>query len=585
MILPNLHTPDDLRQLPEQQLSLLAKEVRELIIDVVSRQGGHLGASLGVVELTIALHYVFNTPDDKLIWDVGHQCYAHKILTNRQKEFQNIRQFGGISGFPKRDESPFDAFGTGHSSTSISAILGMAVASALQGNPERQHIAVIGDASIVSGMAFEALNHAVTTQANAIIILNDNNIGIDPSVGALKNYFEKLKLENGRNESFFKSLNINYKGVIDGHNISELLTAFKIAKAEKGIRLLHVVTTKGKGLEKAESEQITYHSPRKFDKITGEQYAENPQLPAKYQDVFGQTLKELAEQNPKIVAITPAMPSGSALTYMQQTFPNRVFDVGIAEQHAVTFSAGLATQGMIPFCVVYSTFLQRAYDQIVHDVALQNLPVIFCIDRAGLVGEDGATHHGVFDMAFLRSVPNLIIASPRNASELRNLLYTAQLELNQPIAIRYPRGRCSQFDWQQSFQKVEIGKGTLLKSGTSHAILSIGSIAENVSNALELLKNSEEYAHFDIGFLKPLDESLLHTIFATYKTIFTVEEGTEKGGLGSAIAEFSAKHNYKNTLKIIALPDDFITHGSVKILQKTVGLDPIGLVEKLNIQF
>ncbi|WP_172914414.1 1-deoxy-D-xylulose-5-phosphate synthase [Capnocytophaga canis] len=583
MILPNIHTPHDLRQLPREQFSLLAKEIRDLIIDVVSRQGGHLGASLGVVELTIALHYVFNTPDDKLVWDVGHQCYPHKILTDRKEAFENIRQFGGISGFPKIEESVFDAFGTGHSSTSISAVLGMAVASVLQGNRKRQHIAVIGDASIVSGMAFEALNHASTTDANVIIILNDNNIGIDPSIGALKNYFEQQKKEKGKNESFFKSLNIKYKGIIDGHNIPELITSFESAKKEKGIQLLHVTTIKGKGLEKAENDQITYHSPRKFDKITGEQYSESVELPAKYQDVFGLTLKELAEQNPKIVAITPAMPSGSSLTHMQQSFPNRVFDVGIAEQHAVTFSAGLSLQGMIPFCVVYSTFLQRAYDQIVHDVALQNIPIIFCIDRAGLVGEDGATHHGVFDMAFLRSIPNLIIASPRNATELRNLLYTAQLNVGQPFAIRYPRGRCSQTDWLQPFQKVEIGKGRQLKSGTKYAVLSIGSIADNVTKALDLLKNSEEYAHFDIGFLKPLDESLLHTIFATYTTIFTVEEGIEKGGFGSSIAEFANVYNYKNKLKIIGLPDIFITHGNVERLQKIVGLDSSTLAEKFSL--
>lgn len=583
MILPNIHTPHDLRQLPREQFSLLAKEIRDLIIDVVSRQGGHLGASLGVVELTIALHYVFNTPDDKLVWDVGHQCYPHKILTDRKEAFENIRQFGGISGFPKIEESVFDAFGTGHSSTSISAVLGMAVASVLQGNRDRQHIAVIGDASIVSGMAFEALNHASTTDANVIIILNDNNIGIDPSIGALKNYFEQQKKEKGKNESFFKSLNIKYKGIIDGHNIPELITSFESAKKEKGIQLLHVTTIKGKGLEKAENDQITYHSPRKFDKITGEQYSESVELPAKYQDVFGLTLKELAEQNPKIVAITPAMPSGSSLTHMQQSFPNRVFDVGIAEQHAVTFSAGLSLQGMIPFCVVYSTFLQRAYDQIVHDVALQNIPIIFCIDRAGLVGEDGATHHGVFDMAFLRSIPNLIIASPRNATELRNLLYTAQLNVGQPFAIRYPRGRCSQTDWLQPFQKVEIGKGRQLKSGTKYAVLSIGSIADNVTKALDLLKNSEEYAHFDIGFLKPLDESLLHTIFATYTTIFTVEEGIEKGGFGSSITEFANVYNYKNKLKIIGLPDIFITHGNVERLQKIVGLDSSTLAEKFSL--
>ncbi len=584
MFLSQINTPDDLRKLPKENLSFLAKELRDYIIDVVSTQGGHLGASLGVVELTIALHYVFNTPDDKLIWDVGHQTYAHKILTNRREAFRNIRQIAGISGFPKIDESPYDTFGTGHSSTSISAILAMAMASALAGNFERNHIAVIGDASIVSGMAFEAMNHAGTTNANMLIILNDNAIGIDPSVGALKTYFAQLRAEKSKKETFFSRLGIHYEGIIDGHNLNELLDIFEVLKHKKGVKLLHVVTTKGKGLQQAENNQITYHSPGKFDKITGEQFSENTSLPAKYQDVFGHTLVELARQNEKIIAITPAMPSGSSLTYMQQIFPERVFDVGIAEQHAVTFAAGWALSGFVPFCVVYSTFLQRAYDQVIHDVALQNLPVIFCIDRAGLVGEDGATHHGVFDMAFLNPIPNLIIASPRNASELRNLLYTAQLGVRQPFVIRYPRGRCNQTDWQQPFQKMEIGKGEQLKVGTKYAVLSIGTIADNVSKALNLLKNSEEYAHFDIRFLKPLDESLLHTIFATYETIFTVEEGSEKGGLGSVIADFVAKYSYKNTLKIIGLPDEFIPNGSVEELHKSLGLDPENLCQKLIIQ-
>lgn len=583
MFLSRINSPDDLRCLPKENLSFLAKEVRDYIIDVVSTQGGHLGASLGVVELTIALHYAFNTPDDKLVWDVGHQTYAHKILTNRREAFKSIRQTGGISGFPKIDESPYDTFGTGHSSTSISATLAMAMASALAGNTERNHIAVIGDASIVSGMAFEAMNHAGTTQTNLLIILNDNAIGIDPSVGALKAYFAKLHSEENNNDTFFRHLGIHYEGVVDGHNLNELLNTFEILKNKKGVKLLHVVTTKGKGLQQAENNQITYHSPGKFDKITGEQFSENTSLPAKYQDIFGLTLNELASENGKIIAITPAMLSGSGLTHMQQTFPERVFDVGIAEQHAVTFAAGWALSGFIPFCVVYSTFLQRAYDQVIHDVALQNLPVVFCIDRAGLVGEDGATHHGVFDMAFLNPIPNLIIASPRNASELRNLLYTAQLGVSQPFVIRYPRGRCNKTDWQQPFKKIEIGKGEQLKAGTKHAILSIGSIAENVSQALDLLKNSEEYAHFDIRFLKPLDESLLHTIFATYKIIFTVEEGAEKGGLGSTITAFATKHSYKNTLKIIGLPDTFITHGSVEELQKWAGLDANKLSKKLKI--
>lgn len=566
MFLSHINSPDDLRQLPKQNLPALAKEIRDYIIDIVSTQGGHLGAGLGVVELTIALHYVFNTPDDKLIWDVGHQCYPHKILTGRRLDFSKIRQFGQISGFPKIDESPYDTFGTGHSSTSISAILAMAMASSLKGNTTRNHIAVIGDASIASGMAFEAINHAGTIQANVLIILNDNAIGIDPTIGALKNYFDGLK-SHLYEETFFKSLNINYEGIIDGHNIDELLTAFEKLKNKTGVKLLHVVTTKGKGLQQAENNQITYHSPPKFDKITGEEITENQLLTSKYQDVFGHTLTELAQINDKIVAITPAMPSGSGLTHMQKHFPDRVFDVGIAEQHAVTFAAGWALSGFIPFCVIYSTFLQRAYDQLIHDVALQGLPVVFCIDRAGLVGEDGATHHGVFDMAFLRCVPNLIIASPRNANELRNMLYTAQLTENKTFAIRYPRGRCDELHWKKPFEKIPIGKGIQLKKGTQVAVITIGVIFQQVCQYIEALNNSEKYAIFDIRFLKPLDESLLHAIFADYKIIFSVEEGCPKGGLASALAEFKSIHNYDNTLKIIALPDEFIPHGNIHQLR------------------
>lgn len=566
MILENINSPADLRILPKEKLPILAKELRDFIIDVVSTQGGHLGANLGVVELTIALHYVFNTPDDKLVWDVGHQCYSHKILTGRKLQFQNIRKLGGISGFPKMEESPYDAFGTGHSSTSISAILGMAMASALEKNTLRNHIAVIGDASIVSGMAFEALNFAGTTQANMLIILNDNDIGIDPSVGAMKEYFAKLR-NHSTEENFFKQLNINYIGTVDGHNLKKLIIALETLKNAKGVKLLHVITTKGKGLQQAENDQVTYHSPPKFDKLTGIQLAENEPLTDKYQDVFGKTLCELAEINEKIVAITPAMVSGSSLTFMQEKFPNRVFDVGIAEQHAVTFAAGWSVQGFVPFCVIYSTFLQRAYDQIIHDVALQNLPVILCVDRAGLVGEDGATHHGVFDMAFLRCIPNVIIASPRNASDLRNLLYTAQLTQNQPFIIRYPRGRCNEFNWQKPFKQIEIGKGEELKKGTEIAIITIGAVSDLVQKKVFSSPSAEKYAIFDIRFLKPLDEELLHQIFKKYDTIYSVEEGCEKGGLGSALSEFKVKNNYHNLLKIIALPDDFIPSGNVEDLQ------------------
>lgn len=560
---------ENLKHIPVEELPALAEQLRTRIIEVIAAHGGHLGASLGVVELTIALHYVFDTPNDILVWDVGHQCYAHKLLTGRSEAFAHIRQQGGISGFPKREESQYDAFGTGHSSTSLSAVLAMALASALEGNTQRQHIAVIGDAAIASGMAFEALNHAGTTDANMLIILNDNAMAIDPTVGALKDYFSSLR--QGARETFFSDLHIKYKGTIDGHDLPALIEALKAEKNECGVRLLHVVTTKGKGFAKAEAEQVRYHSPALFDKTTGEPLPEDPTLPAKYQEVVGQTLTELARSNPKIIAITPAMSSSSGLLPLQQAFPDRVFDVGIAEQHAVTFAAGWAARGFIPYCIVYSTFLQRAYDQLIHDVALQNLPVVFCIDRAGLVGEDGATHHGVFDMAFLRPIPNLIIASPRNATELQQLLYTAQLSLPHPIAIRYPRGRCSQTDWAQPFEALPIGKGCQLKEGTEVAVLSIGTIADLVAEQIRQSEASEQYAHYDMRFLKPIDEALLHHVFTHYPKVITIEEGST-GGLGSAVSEFAAANNYTTPLKIITLPDVFIPHGSVAALRKLAHL-------------
>lgn len=560
---------ENLKHIPVEELPALAEQLRTRIIEVIAAHGGHLGASLGVVELTIALHYVFDTPDDILVWDVGHQCYAHKLLTGRSEAFAHIRQQGGISGFPKREESQYDAFGTGHSSTSLSAVLAMALASALEGNTQRQHIAVIGDAAIASGMAFEALNHAGTTDANMLIILNDNAMAIDPTVGALKDYFSTLR--QGARETFFSDLHIKYKGTIDGHDLPALIEALKAEKNERGVRLLHVVTTKGKGFAKAEAEQVRYHSPALFDKTTGEPLPEAPTLPAKYQEVVGQTLTELARSNPKIIAITPAMSSGSGLLPLQQAFPDRVFDVGIAEQHAVTFAAGWAARGFIPYCIVYSTFLQRAYDQLIHDVALQNLPVVFCIDRAGLVGEDGATHHGVFDMAFLRPIPNLIIASPRNATELRQLLYTAQLSLPHPIAIRYPRGHCSQTDWAQPFEALPIGKGCQLKEGTEVAVLSIGTIADLVAEQIRQSEAPEQYAHYDMRFLKPIDEALLHHIFTHYQKVITIEEGSI-GGLGSAVSEFAVANNYTTPLKIITLPDVFMPHGSVASLRKLAHL-------------
>lgn len=560
---------ENLKHIPVEELPALAEQLRTRIIEVIAAHGGHLGASLGVVELTIALHYVFDTPDDILVWDVGHQCYAHKLLTGRSEAFAHIRQQGGISGFPKREESQYDAFGTGHSSTSLSAVLAMALASALEGNTQRQHIAVIGDAAIASGMAFEALNHAGTIDANMLIILNDNAMAIDPTVGALKDYFSSLR--QGAHETFFSDLHIKYKGTIDGHDLPALIEALKTEKKERGVRLLHVVTTKGKGFAKAEAEQVRYHSPALFDKTTGEPLPEAPTLPAKYQEVVGQTLTELACSNPKIIAITPAMSSSSGLLSLQQVFPDRVFDVGIAEQHAVTFAAGWAARGFIPYCIVYSTFLQRAYDQLIHDVALQNLPVVFCIDRAGLVGEDGATHHGVFDMAFLRPIPNLIIASPRNATELRQLLYTVQLSLPHPIAIRYPRGRCSQTDWAQSFEALPIGKGCQLKEGTKVAVLSIGTIADLVAEQILQSEAPEQYAHYDMRFLKPIDEALLHHVFTHYQKVVTIEEGSI-GGLGSAVSEFAAANNYTTPLKIITLPDVFMPHGTVAALRKLAHL-------------
>jgi 1-deoxy-D-xylulose-5-phosphate synthase len=574
-LLNNISAPKDLRKLSPSQLPQLAKELREFIIDVIATKEGHLGASLGVIELTIAIHYLFNTPNDLLVWDVGHQAYGHKILTGRKDVFHTNRQLGGIAGFPSRKESVFDAFGVGHSSTSISAALGMAIASNLKGESEKQHIAVIGDASIASGMAFEALNHAGVSKANLLIILNDNAIGIDPSVGALKEYLTKVKTDRklAAQNNIIKALNFDYSGPIDGHNLPKILSELERLKTVKGPKFLHVITTKGKGLQKAEEDQVTYHAPGKFDKISGERIKKAASLYTKYQDVFGKTIVELAAQNDKIVGITPAMLSGSSLKFMFEKFPKRTFDVGIAEQHAVTLSAGMATQGLMPFCNVYSTFLQRAYDQVIHDVALQNLPVIFCLDRAGLVGEDGATHHGVFDLAYLRCIPNLIIFAPRNEIELRNILYTAQLGLKNPIAIRYPRGTGTIIDWQKSFEKIEIGKGVQLKKGNKIAILSIGTIAKNVSEALDLINNSSELSHFDMRFVKPLDETLLHAIFKNHEAIITVEDGTMKGGFGSAILEFAAENGHSHKIKLVGIPDNFVAHGSVPDLQHKAGLD------------
>lgn len=574
-ILETISNPSDLRKLHPSQLPSLADELRAFIIDIVATKEGHLGASLGVVELTIALHYLFDTPNDLLVWDVGHQAYGHKILTGRKDIFFSNRQFGGIAGFPTRKESEFDAFGVGHSSTSISAVLGMAIASQIKGDDKKQHIAVIGDASIASGMAFEALNHAGVSDANILIILNDNAIGIDPSVGALKAYLTKVKTDKklASQNNIIKALNFDYSGPIDGHDLPKLLSELNRLKAVKGPKFLHVITTKGKGLQKAEEDQVTYHSPGKFDKISGERIPKEKSEFTKYQDVFGKTLVELATKNDKIVAITPAMLTGSSLKLMLEKFPKRTFDVGIAEQHAVTLAAGMATQGLIPFCAIYSTFLQRAYDQVIHDVALQNLPVIFCLDRAGLVGEDGATHHGVFDIAYLRCIPNLIIAAPSNEIELRNILFTAQKGLKNPIAIRYPRGFGSIIDWQKSFETIEIGKGICLQKGTKVAVLSIGTILKTVQEAIENSGKSIEISLFDMRFVKPLDENLLHDIFQNHEKIITIEDGVIAGGFGSAILEFASKNNYKNDCKILGIPDEFVAHGSVKQLKEKLQLD------------
>jgi 1-deoxy-D-xylulose-5-phosphate synthase len=531
--------------------------------------------------LSIALHYVFDTPKDLLVWDVGHQAYGHKMLTGRKSNFELLRQEGGISGFPSREESLYDTFGTGHAGTSISAVLGMALASQLQVQ-KKQHIAVIGDASIATGMAFEALNHLGTTAANVLVILNDNSMGIDPSIGALKNYFDSVKKEVSSLPNFFQNLNIDYTGPLDGHDLNALVSNLKRQKTLTGPRLLHVVTKKGKGLPQAENEQVTYHAPGKFDPITGKLNPSDAEQKIKYQDVFGKTLEHLSEINSKIVAITPAMPTGSGLVDLMQKFPDRCIDVGIAEQHAVTLAAGLATQGMLPFCVIYSTFLQRAYDQVLHDVALQKLGVVFCVDRAGIVGHDGPTHHGVFDIAFLRCIPNLTIAAPRNAQQLQNLLYTAQLGLEQPLAIRYPRGYSQLNQLSFDFEEVTLGKGSCLKEGGQIAILSLGTIAGNIQSALAEPKNVDNFAHFDLGFVKPLDLELLHAVFNTYERVVVFEEGTVKGGAGSAILEFAAKYNYNIPIELEGVPDQFISHGKPKNLLKDLGLDTEGICKKLD---
>lgn len=573
-ILANINSPKDLKSLAPDDLTQLAIELRAFIIDIVAAKEGHLGASLGVVELTIALHYVFNTPTDKLIWDVGHQAYGHKILTGRKEIFDTNRQFGGISGFPKRSESVYDDFGTGHSSTSISAILGMAIASQLSGDLDKEHIAVIGDASIASGMAFEGLNHLGVTNANVLVILNDNAIGIDPSVGALKRYLTNVKSGTAKDENIFECLNLDYSGPIDGHDLPALIAELQRLKKVSGPRLLHIITTKGKGLQKAEENQVAYHAPGKFDAETGEQVKNlGNGLPPKYQDVFGHTLVELAQKNNKIVGITPAMPTGSSLKYMMEALPDRAFDVGIAEQHAVTLAAGMAAEGLITFCNIYSTFLQRAYDQVIHDVAIQNLPVIFCLDRAGLVGEDGPTHHGVFDLAYLRCIPNMAIFSPMDESELRNIMYTVQKKLDGPIAIRYPRGRGTTLNWRKPFQYIDIGTSRTLKEGSTVAFLTLGPIGNTITKIIEEHHKPELFGHFDMRFAKPLDEAILDHVLENYLHIITLEDGCKNGGFGAAVLQYANSQGKKKLINIIGIEDKFIEHGKVEELYHVAHLD------------
>lgn len=561
-LLQHINSPADVKKLPKTQLTQLAAELRQYLIDTISVYGGHFAANLGVVELTVALHYVLNTPDDKLVWDVGHQAYAHKVLTGRRDKFDTNRKLGGISGFPKMAESEYDAFGTGHSSTSVSAILGMAIANKLQ-HQNHKHVAVIGDGALTAGLAFEGLNHAGAEHADMLVVLNDNSISIDANTVAIKDY-----------KSYFTALKFNYYGPVDGHNVEELVDTLQNVLAQSGPKLLHCITTKGKGFEPAEKEQTKWHAPGVFDKISG-QIEKKPQtqpMPPKYQDVFGHTLLELAQANPKIVGITPAMPSGSSMNIFMEAMPHRTFDVGIAEQHAVTFSAGLATQGLIPFCNIYSTFMQRAYDQVIHDVCVQNLPVIFCLDRAGLAGEDGPTHHGAFDFAFLRCVPNMIIAAPMNEEELRNLMYTAQLAPTTAFTIRYPRGNGVMANWRTPYTQIEIGKGRCISNGNDVAILSVGTVGNLVQEAISVVPQIST-AHYDMRFVKPLDEELLHQVFTKFKKVITVEDGCLAGGFGSAVLEFMEQHHYTAQVKRLGIPDDFITQGSQKELYKICGYD------------
>lgn len=544
-------------------LPALSSELRQYLIDTISVYGGHFAANLGVVELTVALHYVLNTPYDKLVWDVGHQAYAHKILTGRRDNFHTNRLLGGVSGFPKMAESEYDTFGTGHSSTSISAIVGMAAAGKLLAE-NRSYVAVIGDGALTGGLAFEGLNHAGALQSDVLIVLNDNSISIDANTVAIREY-----------KNYFESLKINYYGPVDGHDVQQLVSVLTELKTVKGPKLLHCLTTKGKGFEPAEKEQTKWHAPGVFDKISGqiEKKTHDQPKPPKYQDVFGHTLLELAKLNPKIVGITPAMPSGSSMNILMDALPDRAFDVGIAEQHAVTFSAGLATQGLVPFCNIYSTFMQRAYDQVIHDVCVQNLPVVFCLDRAGLAGADGPTHHGAFDLAFMRSLPNMIVAAPMNEEELRNLMYTAQLNLQHPFTIRYPRGNGVMADWQTPFTAVEIGKGRVLQEGSDVAVLTVGTAGNLAQAAIARLAGKLSVAHYDMRFVKPIDEALLHQVAKKFSKIVTIEDGCLAGGFGSAVLEFFADNGYTPKVKRLGIPDNFIEQGEQEELYKICGYD------------
>ncbi len=620
--LDKINYPNDLRKLDVKDLPFLCNDLREYIIDVISNNPGHLGASLGAVELTVALHYVYNTPEDKLIWDVGHQAYSHKILTGRKEQFKTNRTYKGISGYPKMNESEFDSFGTGHSATSISAALGMAIASKLENNNNRQHIAIIGDGSLTGGMAFEAMNHAGSTKANILIILNDNGISIDKSVGALNKYlidistsktYNKIKnkvwdaLSFGKNRgtiarnviqqfenaikgtmlkgsNLFESLGFRYFGTVDGHDVMRLVRILDDLKSINGPKVLHIRTIKGKGLKLAEEEQTKYHAPGHFNPQTGEIIKETKRTETiKYQEVFGHTIVELARGNDKIIGITPSMLSGCSLNIMFEQMPEKTFDVGIAEQHAVTFSAGLSVDGYIPFCNIYSSFLQRSYDQIIHDVALQNLPVIFCIDRGGLVGEDGATHHGAYDLAFLRCIPNMIISAPMNEHELRNMMLTAVNNKKNPFSIRYPRGKGVLIDWKNKMEILEIGKGRIINSGNNIALISIGHIGNSVVEATKILQMQDiNPSHYDIRFLKPIDSDLLHEIFKNHNTIITIEDGTIIGGLGSNIVEFANDNNYKHKIIRLGIPDKFIEQGTIRQLQIECNIDIDSIISTIK---